>query len=184
MDAAAPAYSLLIVDDEKIIREGIQRLLARENLRLTLVENGARAWELLQQETYDLILLDLIMPEMNGLELLERLQEKIPEQIVIIITGAATVELAVEAMKRGAYDIVTKPFTPDQLRLVVRRALEKRAWQVEAEGLRREREKSLKDIATGKRPDSDHYPLHGRRCSGHRSGPERGPSQSGPDPPA
>ena len=150
MAAVAPAYSLLIVDDEKLIREGIQRLLARENLRLTLAENGARAWQLLQQETYDLVLLDLMMPEMSGLELLERLQEKIPDQMVIIITGAATVELAVESMKRGAYDIVTKPFTPDQLRQVVRRALEKRALQVETEGLRREREKSLKDIATEK----------------------------------
>jgi two-component system, OmpR family, phosphate regulon sensor histidine kinase PhoR len=150
MNSAAPNYSLLIVDDEKVIREGIQRLLAREAHRLTLVENGAQAWQLLQQETYDLVLLDLMMPEMNGLELLERLQEKDPERMVIIITGQATVELAVEAMKRGAYDIVTKPFTPDQLRLVVRRALEKRALQIEAEGLRREREKSLMDIATEK----------------------------------
>lgn len=150
MEPAAPAYSLLIVDDEKLIREGIQRLLARENLRLTLAENGARAWQLLQQESYDLVLLDLMMPEMNGLELLELLHEKMPDQIVLIITGHATVELAVEAMKRGAYDIITKPFTPDQLRLVVRRALEKRALQIEAERLRQEQKKSLKDIATEK----------------------------------
>jgi PAS domain S-box-containing protein len=139
-----------LADDEKVIRDGVQRILSREKVHLTLAENGAQAWELLQQKPFDLVLLDLMMPVMNGMEVLEKVRALFPDQIVLIITGHATVELAVEAMKRGAYDIITKPFTPDQLRLVVRRALEKRALQVEAERLRQEQEKSLKDIAREK----------------------------------
>jgi PAS domain S-box-containing protein len=143
-------YSLLLADDEKVIRDGVQRILSREKIAITLAENGLQAWELLQQNPFDLVLLDIMMPVMNGMEVLEKVQGLFPDQIVIIITGHATVELAVEAMKHGAYDIITKPFTPDQLRLVVRRALEKRALQIEAERLRREQEKSLKDIAREK----------------------------------
>jgi two-component system, OmpR family, phosphate regulon sensor histidine kinase PhoR len=143
-------YSLLLADDEKVLRDGIQRILSREKYQITLAENGAQAWELLQKQPFDLVLLDIMMPVMNGMDVLEKVQALFPNQIVLIITGHATVEMAVEAMKRGAYDIITKPFTADQLRLVVRRALEKRAFQIEAEQLRQEQKRSLKDIATEK----------------------------------
>ncbi|MFH0788034.1 MAG: ATP-binding protein [Pseudomonadota bacterium] len=143
-------YSLLVADDEKIIREGILRILAKEPVRITTTENGLKAWEALQQETFDLLLVDLMMPEMDGMELLKRVKEHRPDQIAVIITGHATIEAAVEAMKFGAYDFITKPFMPDQLRLVVRRALEKRALEIEAKYLREEREKGLKDIAMEK----------------------------------
>lgn len=143
-------YSLLVADDEKVIREGIQRILAKEPVRMTMVEDGFQAWEAMEQHPFDLLLLDLKMPRMDGMEVLQRVKDSFPEQIVIIITGHATVESAVEAMKYGAYDFVTKPFTPDQLRLVVRRALEKRGLQIEAKRLREEQEKSLKDIAMEK----------------------------------
>jgi PAS domain S-box-containing protein len=91
-----------------------------------------------------------MMPGMSGMEVLDHIRAIDPNLLVIVITGYATVESAVEAMKKGAYDFIPKPFTPDQLRIVVRRALEKRALQKEAEFLRREREKSLRDIATEK----------------------------------
>ncbi|MBA4394690.1 MAG: hybrid sensor histidine kinase/response regulator [Desulfobacca sp.] len=143
-------YSLLVADDEKVIREGIQRILAKEPIRITAVENGQKAWETLQQETFDLLLVDLMMPQMEGMELLRWVKEHIPDQIVVIITGHATIEAAVEAMKSGAYDFITKPFTPDQLRLSVKRALEKRALELEAIYLREERAKGLKDIAMEK----------------------------------
>jgi two-component system, OmpR family, phosphate regulon sensor histidine kinase PhoR len=84
------------------------------------------------------------------MEVLEQSLQIVPDLLVIVITGYATVESAVEAMKRGAYDFVPKPFTPDQLRIVVKRALERRALQKEAAFLRQEREKSLRDIATEK----------------------------------
>ena len=90
------------------------------------------------------------MPGMSGMEVLDQIRVIDPNLLVIVITGYATVESAVEAMKKGAYDFIPKPFTPDQLRIVVRRALERRALQKEAEFLRKEREKSLRDIATEK----------------------------------
>jgi signal transduction histidine kinase len=143
-------FSILVADDEKVIREGIQRILTREQLRIITTDNGIQAWEAVQKEPFDLLLVDLMMPQLDGLELLKRVKERYPDQIVIIITGHATIEAAVEAMKSGAYDFITKPFMPDQLRLVVRRALEKRALELEAQFLRQEREKGLKDIAMEK----------------------------------
>ena len=101
-------------------------------------------------EKIDVILLDLMMPGVSGMEVLDRVRTIDPNLLVIVITGYATVESAVEAMKKGAYDFIPKPFTPDQLRIVVRRALERRALQKEADFLRRERERSLRDIATEK----------------------------------
>jgi PAS domain S-box-containing protein len=143
-------FSILVADDEKVIREGIQRILARDQLQIVTADNGLQAWEILQRDTFDLLLIDLLMPQMEGMELLKRVKKKHPDQIVVIITGHATIEAAVEAMKSGAYDFITKPFMPDQLRLVVRRALEKRALELEAQFLREEREKGLKDIAMEK----------------------------------
>jgi two-component system phosphate regulon sensor histidine kinase PhoR len=91
-----------------------------------------------------------MMPGMSGMEVLGQVRTIDPNLLVIVITGYATVESAVEAMKKGAYDFIPKPFTPDQLRIVVRRALERRTLQKEADFLRSEREKSLRDIATEK----------------------------------
>ena len=91
-----------------------------------------------------------MMPGISGMEVLEKLNEMGMPHNVVVITGYATVDLAVEAMKKGAYDFISKPFTPDQLRLVVNRAFEKRELEREAERLKQEREKSLRDIATEK----------------------------------
>jgi two-component system phosphate regulon sensor histidine kinase PhoR len=143
-------YSILVADDERVIREGIRRILSRENLQIFPAENGLQAWETLQQQSFDLLLIDLKMPQMDGMELLQRVKNQFPDQIVVIITGHATIEAAVEAMKYGAYDFITKPFLPDQLRMVVNRALEKRGLEIEAKQLREERERSLKDIAMEK----------------------------------
>ena len=130
--------------------KGFNGFFPRRIFRLHPAENGLQAWEAMQQHPFDLLLVDLKMPQMDGMELLQRIKKQYPDQIVIIITGHATIEAAVEAMKFGAYDFITKPFLPDQLRLAVRRALEKRALELEAVQLREEREKSLKDIAMEK----------------------------------
>ncbi len=144
--------NILVIDDEQIMREGCSRILSKDGWAVITAENGTKGLEEIkgQTEKMDVILLDLMMPGMSGMEVLDHVRTIDPNLLVIVITGYATVESAVEAMKKGAYDFIPKPFTPDQLRIVVRRALEKRNLQKEAEFLRREREKSLRDIATEK----------------------------------
>ena len=144
--------NILVIDDEQIMREGCSRILCKDGVTVITAENGRQGLNEIQgcPEKIDVILLDLMMPGMSGMEVLDQVRTLDPNLLVIVITGYATVESAVEAMKKGAYDFIPKPFTPDQLRIVVRRALERRALQKEAEFLRRERERSLRDIATEK----------------------------------
>ena len=144
--------NILVIDDEQIMREGCSRILSKDGWAVITAENGKQGLEEVQArlDKIDVILLDLMMPGVSGMEVLDQVRLIDPNLLVIVITGYATVESAVEAMKRGAYDFIPKPFTPDQLRIVVRRALEKRALQKEAEFLRKERERSLRDIATEK----------------------------------
>ncbi len=143
---------ILVIDDEAIMRDGCARILARDGWSIITAENGERGLQEISSlaDEIDVILLDLMMPGMSGMEVLDRIRAIDPNLLVIVITGYATVEVAVQAMKKGAYDFTSKPFTPDQLRLAVRRALERRALQREADFLRLEREKSLLDIATEK----------------------------------
>ena len=143
---------ILVIDDEQIMREGCSRILSKEGWSVAAAENGEKGLEAIQgfPDKFDAILLDLMMPGMSGMEVLDRVRNMDSNLLVIVITGYATVESAVEAMKKGAYDFIPKPFTPDQLRIVVKRALERRSLQKEAEFLRREREKSLHDVATEK----------------------------------
>ena len=144
--------NILVIDDELIMREGCSRILSKDGWAVIAAENGKQGLEEIEAhgEKIDVILLDLMMPGVSGMEVLDRVRIIDPNLLIIVITGYATVESAVEAMKKGAYDFIPKPFTPDQLRIVVRRALERRALQKEAEFLRRERERSLRDIATEK----------------------------------
>src|SRR4030043_191118 len=144
--------NILVIDDEQIMREGCSRILSKDGLVVICAENGNLGLEEIKgrPENIDVILLDLMMPGMSGMEVLDQVRIIDPNLLVIVITGYATVESAVEAMKKGAYDFIPKPFTPDQLRIVVKRALERRSLQKEAEFLRKERERSLRDIATEK----------------------------------
>lgn len=148
----ADQVKILVVDDEQIMRDGCARILSREGWSVITAQNGDQGLnEILRHpDEIDVLLLDLMMPGMSGMEVLERIRQIDPNLLVIVITGYATVEAAVEAMKKGAYDFTSKPFSPDQLRIVVRRAIEKRQLQREADFLRREREKSLHDVATEK----------------------------------
>lgn len=141
---------ILVVDDEKIIREGAERILTKEGWKTTIAENGERGLEWIKKDEFQILLLDLMMPGISGMEVLKVVRESQPDLLVIVITGYATIENAVEAMRNGAYDFIPKPFTPDQLRIVVRRALDKLSLEREAERLRIERERSLKDIANEK----------------------------------
>jgi PAS domain S-box-containing protein len=138
---------ILVVDDEKIIREGAERILAKEGWRTAIAENGDRGLSLMKETVFHILLLDLMMPGISGMEVLKAALVIHPDILPIIITGYATIDNAVEAMKRGAYDFIPKPFTPDQLRIVVRRAIEKITLEREMQRLRLEQQRSLKDIA-------------------------------------
>ena len=142
--------NILVVDDEKIIRDGCVKILSKEGWTVQTASRGEEGLVLMKEASPDLLLLDLKMPGMSGMEVLQQAKSTYPDLLIVVITGYATVESAVEAMKAGAYDFIPKPFTPDQLRIVVHRALEKKTLQREAELLRREREKGLRQIADEK----------------------------------
>jgi two-component system phosphate regulon sensor histidine kinase PhoR len=139
--------TVLVVDDERVMREGCTRICQQMGCSVLGAQDGEEGLRLLGENRVDVLLLDLMMPGVSGMEVLERLVGLESAPVVIVITGYATVELAVQAMKRGAYDFIAKPFTPDQLRLVVSRALERKALQREAQRLRQERARSLRDVA-------------------------------------
>ncbi len=118
---------ILIVDDEAVIRKGLSRVLERHGYQVEVSESGFAAVERLQEENFHLVLTDLKMPGMDGIEVLKAIRVLQPEVPVVIITGYSTVDTAVEAMKNGAFDYISKPFTPDQITEKVEKALEHRA---------------------------------------------------------
>lgn len=106
---------ILVIDDEDIVRTSCSRTLVPEGYEVTLVKSGFDGLALLEQEPVDLVLTDLKMPEIDGIEILRRVKEKWPQIEVIIITGYQTVDTAVKSIKLGAFDYLEKPFTPDGL---------------------------------------------------------------------
>jgi two-component system phosphate regulon sensor histidine kinase PhoR len=138
--------NILVIDDEKGIREGCRRILAAEGYAVDTAEDGKAGLKMVQAKPYDLLLVDLMMPVMGGLELMEQVRQFDPEVIMIVITGFATIETAVDAMKHGAYDYIPKPFTPDQLLAVVDRGLEKRRLRLQAKRLMEERDQKLLEV--------------------------------------
>ena len=128
--------SILVVDDELGIREGCRRVLTREGHEVAVAATGEEGWERIQSGQFDLVLLDVMMPDISGMDLLKRIVAFDPEVVCIIITGYATIELAVQAIKQGAYDFIAKPFDADTLLLAVRQGLERRLLAQEAARLR------------------------------------------------
>jgi len=119
--------SILVVDDERLIRWSLVQQLQREGYRVQSAETGREALRRAQDEPPDLVLLDIRLPDGDGLELLERLRARSPECLVIMMTAHGGVESAVRAMKLGAHDYLVKPFDLDELRLTIRKALETRS---------------------------------------------------------
>jgi PAS domain S-box-containing protein len=142
--------TILIADDEAGIRDGAERILARMGYRVVKAERGDDAQKMVETLRPDLVLLDLKMPGKDGIDVLKFIRQIDPRILVIIITGYATVEAAIEAMKRGAYDFIPKPFEPDQLRIVVNRSAEKIRLTREAEQLEQEKRRTLSDLDTEK----------------------------------
>lgn len=123
--------NLLIIDDDEAMRDSCRQALSRDGNRVEVAEDGLKGLDMLKKKSFDLIILDLKMPGLSGMDVLKEIKRDDPESTVVVITGYATVESAVEAMKRGAYDFIPKPFTPDSLRMIVNRALEKRKLALE-----------------------------------------------------
>ncbi len=129
-------HKILVIDDEEVIRDACAHILARPDRIIKSAPDGTAGLEMLGKEHFDLVILDLKIPGLSGLQLLRKISESFGEVVVIVITGYATVDSAVEAMKLGAYDFVPKPFSPDSLRLVVGKAIEKRQLRLENAALR------------------------------------------------
>jgi two-component system phosphate regulon sensor histidine kinase PhoR len=137
---------ILVVDDEQVVRDGCSRVLMGKGYEVLTAENGQAAMDLLAKETVDIILLDLKMPVMSGEEVLKKASSQYPNVAVIIITGHGTVDTAVECMKQGAYDFITKPFQIDQFLLTINRAAERRALEKKAQLYEEERLRNLYDL--------------------------------------
>ncbi len=115
---------ILVIDDEKRIRDGCRKTLVRENFDVATAESGSIGLKLLESDYFDIILLDLMMPGLSGMEVLTEVKDRHPDTIIIVITGYATLEHAIEAMKKGAFDFISKPFSPEELRNVVSKAIQ------------------------------------------------------------
>jgi two-component system response regulator PilR (NtrC family) len=129
---------ILVVDDEQSLREVLSIMLKRTGYAVTSVADGEEAIELLNKDIFDLVITDLRMPKIDGMEVLKAAKSASPETVVLIITAFASADSAVEAMKQGAYDYLTKPFQVDEVQLIIRNALEKRRLTTENILLKRE----------------------------------------------
>lgn len=126
----------LVVDDEKSVCLSVQAILETEGIDVSFATSSVEGAKLIRKHSYDLVILDLKMPEMDGIELYEYVRDAAPDSVFIMITAYGTIQSAVEAIKKGIYDYILKPFTPDEVRLPVRRALEKRDLERENIALR------------------------------------------------
>ncbi|MDA8104837.1 MAG: sigma-54 dependent transcriptional regulator [Nitrospiraceae bacterium] len=125
------AERLLIVEDESTLRESLKRVFLREGYDVDSAESCEAALRTLEGRTYDLIITDIILPGMSGIELLKKCGEANPEQIVIVMTAYASLETAVEALRAGAYDYIVKPVIHEEIKRIVRNALRERALRSE-----------------------------------------------------
>jgi len=133
--------TILVIDDEEPIRDSCTQILTKEGFQTLTAEDGTIGLQKIKEIQPDLALVDLKMPGISGMDLLDMIRGIDPGLVAIVITGYATIESAVDAMKRGAYDFLPKPFTPDELRIIVRRGLERRKLSLESASLREEKER-------------------------------------------
>ena len=137
--------SILIVDDEESVRDSLYNWFIEDGYRVECAENAKKALSILQSDNYDIVLADIKMPGMDGLEMLKRIKSLRKESIVIVMTAFATVDTAVQALKDGAFDYVTKPFDPDDLSHLIRNA-SKQIALVEENEMLKDRVVSLENV--------------------------------------
>jgi len=138
---------ILIIDDEEVILDSCTEILAGSDYILATASDGTEGLAILEEFEPDLVFVDLKMPGISGLDVLEKIYSSNPTIVTIVITGYATVSSAIEAMKQGAYDFLPKPFTPDEFRMITKRGLEKRNLVLETIALRKEKEMLRENFA-------------------------------------
>lgn len=147
------SVNILVIDDEETIRDACSQVLIKEGYSVKAAEDGIEGLRLFRTEFFHAVLLDLKLPDMDGMEILSRIKEDNPKTPVIIITGYASIDSAIEAMKRGAADYLPKPFTPEQLRLIIKKSLDSRKMLIENIYLREELKKQVEfNMVIGKSP--------------------------------
>jgi len=129
-------FKAIVVDDEPIVCEAVKAILETEDIEVFITTSSLKAIGDIKANNYDLIISDVMMPEMNGFDLYENIKEAAPDSIFILITAFGTISSAVDAIKKGIYDYIPKPFTPDEVRIPVRRALERKRLERENIALR------------------------------------------------
>ena len=122
---------ILVVDDEQSMREFLDIMLKKEGYKVSLASNGEEVLKYIGKDIFDLVLLDIRMPKMDGITVLRKIKSTSPETVVIMITAYASADTAIKAMKEGAYDYITKPFKIDEIKLIIKNALEKKHLQKE-----------------------------------------------------
>jgi two-component system response regulator PilR (NtrC family) len=122
---------ILVADDEQSMREFLEIMFKKEGYHVSLASNGEEVLKLAEKEIFDLVLLDIRMPRLDGISALKKIKALSPETIVIMITAYASADTAIKAMKEGAYDYITKPFKLDEIKLIIKNALEKKNLQRE-----------------------------------------------------
>jgi two-component system response regulator PilR (NtrC family) len=122
---------ILVADDEQSMREFLDIMLKKEGYKVSLASNGEEVTKLVENDLFDLVLLDIRMPKLDGISALKKIKANTPETIVIMITAYASADTAIKAMKEGAYDYITKPFKVDEIKLIIKNALEKKNLQKE-----------------------------------------------------
>ncbi len=131
----------MIVDDEQIALRNLEHIMKKEGYEVTSTQSGQNALKLLEEQQFDLVLTDLKMEKVDGNQILKRCKELSPDTEVIMITGYASLQSAIQVMKKGAYDYITKPFKLDEVRMVVKEAIEKVMLKKENHQLREQIEK-------------------------------------------
>ena len=129
-------YQILIVDDEPLIRKSLYEILRIDGYRVQMAASGEEALDILEKNEIDIVVTDFKLPKISGLQLLQEIKSRTPKAEVILITGYGSIESAVEAMKKGAFDYITKPINDAEIKITIGKILEKRKLIDENESLR------------------------------------------------
>ena len=148
MATSAQENTIFVIDDDEIIRLSCEQILKKSGYKVETFGNGYEGIERLKQVRPPLLVVDIKMPELDGFEVIKRVRKIDPDLVIVVITGYATIETAVDAMKMGAYDFLPKPFTPTELRLIIDRGIERWRLAQETKLLRKQKEEVERKFVT------------------------------------